>query len=319
MWPGEVPANVSFFLAHLSKQIEENRHCSCATEQRSSAVSPRVDAQASESRTGLGGWLPVLDQNGTPDPWRSPWFSIEVTEEEWPWVHEKGGRPAPIISTLEALAVLIPLRLSFGGTANQHRSKIMVAPTWTDNRSNGSALNKLMSTKFSTNAVLMELATYTKKMELKVLVEWTPRAGNREAGALANGDSSLFDPRRRFHFERDFQWEVLDSALRMGREVEAETAAARAEKRLPDRTSQRKKKRASRLRNCVLLTHGDLPWSLVELFSSFTHNHPITRLSESQTSISLFLLALARSFLSTSISHRFFFKTVLLCKSLCLA
>ena len=103
----KVPAYVSFFLAHLSRQIEENRHHSCATEQRSSAVSPRVDAQASESRTGLGGWFPVLDENGTPDPWRSPWFSIEGTEEEWPWVYEKGGRPALIISTLEALAVLI--------------------------------------------------------------------------------------------------------------------------------------------------------------------------------------------------------------------
>ena len=174
-----------------------------------------MDAQAREGRTGLSGWLPVLDQNGTPDLWRSPWFSIEVTEEEWPWVYEKGGRPALIISTLQALAVLISLRLFFGGTANQHRSKIMVAPTWTDNRGNGSALNKLMSTKFPTSAVLMELATYTKKMGMKVLVEWTPRAGNREADALANGDSSLFDPRRRVHLERDFQWEVLDSALRM--------------------------------------------------------------------------------------------------------
>ena len=150
-----------------------------------------------------------------------PWFSIEVTEEEWPWVYEKGGRPALIISTLEALAVLISLRLFFGGTSSQHRSKIMVAPTWTDNRSNGSALNKLMSTKFPASAVLMELATYTKKMGTKVLVEWTPRAGNREADALANGDISLFDPRRRVQLESDVQWEILDQALRSGREAES--------------------------------------------------------------------------------------------------
>ena len=81
----------------------------------------------------------------------------------------------------------------------------MVAPTWTDNRGNGSALNKLVSTKFLTSAVLMELATYIKKMGMKVLVEWTPRAGNRVADALADGDSSLFDPRRRGQLERDFQ------------------------------------------------------------------------------------------------------------------
>ena len=131
-------------------------------------------------------------------------------------MYEKGGRPALIISTLEALAVLISLRLFFGGTASQHRSKIMVAPTWTDNRGNGSALNKLMSTKFPASAVLMELATYTKKMGMKVLVEWTPRAGNREADALANGDISLFDPRRRVQLESDVQWEVLGPGATKG-------------------------------------------------------------------------------------------------------
>ena len=193
----KVPAYVSFFLAHLSKQIEENRHHSCATEQRSSVVSPRVDAQASEGRTGLNGWLLVLDQNGTPDPWRSPWFSMEVTEKKWPWVYEKGGRPAMIISTLEALAVLISLRLLFGGTANQHRSKIMVAPTWTDNRGNRSDLNKVMSTKFSTCAVLMELATYTKKMGL---VEWTPRATRwQTATAVFSTHADVFTLRETFN------------------------------------------------------------------------------------------------------------------------
>ena len=65
--------------------------------------------------------------------------------------YEKGGRPALIISTLEALAV-VSLRLFFGGTASQQRSKISVASTWTDNRGNGSALNKLMSQQNSAGA-----------------------------------------------------------------------------------------------------------------------------------------------------------------------
>ena len=89
----------------------------------------------------------------------------------------------------------------------------------------------------------MELATYTKKMGMKVLVEWTPRAGNREADALAIGDCSLFDPRRRVQLESDVQWEVLDSAIRMGREAEAQAATAGAENRLPDRTKRRAKRR----------------------------------------------------------------------------
>ena len=34
-------------------------------------TAPRVDAQASEDRTGMGGWAPELDEEGRPDPWRS--------------------------------------------------------------------------------------------------------------------------------------------------------------------------------------------------------------------------------------------------------
>ena len=89
----------------------------------------------------------------------------------------------------------------------------------------------------------MELATYSKKTEMKVLVGWTPRAGNREADALADGDCSLFDPRRRVQLESHVQWEVLDSAPRMGREAEAEADTARADKRLSDRTKRRTKRR----------------------------------------------------------------------------
>ena len=145
----------------------------------------------------------------------------------------------------------------------------MVAPTWTDNRGNGSALNKLMSTEFTTSAVLMELATYTKKMGMKVLVEWTPRAGTREADASANGDSSLFDPRRRVHLERDAQWEVLSGALRMGCEADVKQKQRQLvlEQRRGSQTEPASVRRsASRMGNYVLLTHGDLPWSLVELF-----------------------------------------------------
>ena len=89
----------------------------------------------------------------------------------------------------------------------------------------------------------MELATYTEKMEMKVLVEWTPRAGNREADALANGDISLFDPRRRVQLESDVQWEILDQALRRGREGRVRDSHCTCrEERLPDRASKLMKK-----------------------------------------------------------------------------
>ena len=42
-------------------------------------LTPRVDAQASSTRTGIGGWLPVLNHKGIPDPYCSPWYGREIT------------------------------------------------------------------------------------------------------------------------------------------------------------------------------------------------------------------------------------------------
>ena len=67
-------------------------------------------------------------------------------------------------------------------------------PTWTDNRGNGSALNKMMTTRYPASAVIMEMSVLMKRHGLKALVEWTPRAGNREADELANGVTNRFKP-----------------------------------------------------------------------------------------------------------------------------
>ena len=104
-----------------------------------------------------------------------------VEREHFPWVFEKGSKPAPVISTLEALAVLVSLKAFYGSEAPDHGTKVTVAPTWTDNRGNGSALNKMMTPYFPASAVLMELSEHMRRMSQKVLVEWTPREGNQEA------------------------------------------------------------------------------------------------------------------------------------------
>ena len=62
---------------------------------------PRVDAQASQERTGIGGWRPVKDRNGNIDTRLSPWFSVEIRRESWPWIYERDDKPALVISTLE--------------------------------------------------------------------------------------------------------------------------------------------------------------------------------------------------------------------------
>ena len=76
-------------------------------------------------------------------------------KEHWPWVYAKGDKPALVISTLEALAVLLPLKTFFGGESKVRHTKVQIMPTWTDNRGNGSALNKMMITRYPASAVVM--------------------------------------------------------------------------------------------------------------------------------------------------------------------
>ena len=125
------------------------------------------DAQASRERTGIGGWLPLCDESGRINTARSPWFSLEITSDMLPWVFAKGDKPALVIATLEALAVVVSFRAFYGRRVPDKRTRVTVAPTWTDNRGNGAALNKLMSTKYPVSAVLVELASYMKEQSSK--------------------------------------------------------------------------------------------------------------------------------------------------------
>ena len=98
---------VSFSLKHLAGQIAQCRHHDCAMKMYSDHLAPRVDAQASAGRTGIGEWFLHVDQSVQIDVKASRWFSHEITRDEWPRVFEKSSKPALIISTLEALAVLV--------------------------------------------------------------------------------------------------------------------------------------------------------------------------------------------------------------------
>ena len=192
---------------------------------------PRVDAQASDTRAGVGGWLPTADRNGSIQKWLSPCFSLEVDKIRFPWVHEKDDTPALVIASLEALAILLALKAFHGETPMGHPSA-----TWTDNRVNGSILNKLMCTRCPVSAMLIELSVHTEAMGQKTAVHWTPRDANREADALANGNSSGFDPAKEYKFDlAHVAWRILPQALQMGRDAEESVHAAKRRRPLPDR------------------------------------------------------------------------------------
>ena len=50
-------------------------------------------------------------------------------------------------------------------------------PSWTDNRGNGAALNKPVTTRYPASAFLMVMSAYFKHTRIEALVEWTPEIG----------------------------------------------------------------------------------------------------------------------------------------------
>ena len=121
-------------LRYLVSQITKSRHYVCSAKLVQDSCSARVDAQASANRTGIGGWFPQLDHEGEIDVGISQWISLEITEHKWPWVFAKSSKPSLAISTLEALAILIVLKVRYGDEPGRDQSMVMVVPSTTRKR-----------------------------------------------------------------------------------------------------------------------------------------------------------------------------------------
>ena len=85
-----VPPYVSIILRYVAGEISKKRHYKCETMITTADCTPRVDAQASDSRIGIGGWFPARDQAGNLSPWLSSWFSLEITREDFSINLQKG-------------------------------------------------------------------------------------------------------------------------------------------------------------------------------------------------------------------------------------
>ena len=94
-----IPPYVGFILRYLAGQIQIQRHYECGTFYSTDSCAPRVDAQASDVRAGLGGWFPTRGSDGIVSVWNSPWFSIEVTQRRiFRGCMRKGNKPSLVIS-----------------------------------------------------------------------------------------------------------------------------------------------------------------------------------------------------------------------------
>ena len=195
----------------------------------------------------------MLGEDGIPDPSRSRWFSIEIDKQNFPWFFSRGEKASRVIATLESLAVLLALKAFYGSGPREARQKVRLQPTWTDNRGNGAALNKLMSTHYPINAVLMELAVHCKRTGIVPTVNWAPRLFNREADDLANGRTQAFSPSLEVKMNpSELQWHILPQVLLMGQEADEAYRISTAAGTIPDRglkASRRKPEERLKLKN----------------------------------------------------------------------
>ena len=180
------------------------------------------------------------------------------------WVYEKGNKPSLVISTLEALPIVVALKLRYGQDRFEENKKVLVVPSITDNRGNGAALNNLMSTMFPSSAVLMELAVFMKRRGLRTIVEWAPREFNRELDSLANGITEGFNPALELKVRpEEISWEILLEALEAGREAERAYGLANGHtdsprKKARSRIGERGRVDVTRRRGLELWIRGDI-------------------------------------------------------------
>ena len=144
----------------------------------------------------------------------------------------------------------VALKLKFGQDPEPDDTRVLIVTSITDNRGNGAALNKLMSTRFPSSAVLMELATYMKARGMRAIVEWSPHECNKDADLLANGITDRFHPERRMLVSaQSLVWNILPKALEAGRQAEQAYAHLKETHGLPVRTRKQRTRRVeSRLK-----------------------------------------------------------------------
>ena len=155
--------------------------------------------------------------------WLSPWWSHVLACEKWPWVCEKGGKPALVISMLEALAVLFSMKFFFGLTLRRRTYQGTSRPD-VDAQPRGTVpLGTSFLSTIPSSAVIMELSCL-KRASAKAIVEWAPRTTSYGAEVTLRGST----PRRRIPLNVDgVHWDVLPSALVIGRKMEADTLQTR--------------------------------------------------------------------------------------------
>ncbi len=114
----------------------------------------RADAKATDTQAFIGGW-----QFHPDGPMAAQWFAMEITKEDFPWIYSKGS-PKKCIAALELLATLLCVKTFGSGEDMRQRNCVLTAST--DNQGNSFIIQKLLTTKYPSIVVLLELTEELK-------------------------------------------------------------------------------------------------------------------------------------------------------------
>ena len=217
-----LPLHVTTTLCFLRRQLQTRRHYPCALTAACWSEAWRVDVKAEGEELGIGGWWPTADSAGVVSKAHSLRFSVQLTPQSAPWACRRDGEIFKLIATLESLGLLLTLMVYGPSQEREARHQVIQLPAFTDNKGNGYAINKLMTTKFPLCAIVMELSTQMGAIAARVEVHWTSRERNEEADALSNGNFEGFD------MEEQCEWLVLKDLLKNGAEFQEERARIKA-------------------------------------------------------------------------------------------
>ena len=144
--------------------------------------------------------------------------------------------PARTISTLELLATTVGLVLLAPSELDRPGASDLVSVTgFTDSQVSANVVARGLTTSYPLCTMAMELAAQLEARGADLHLEWIPRAMNKEADALADGQTEGFDPERRVVTEvQSIEWLVLGRLL----------ASAEAFYRDANRLRERRKGRA---------------------------------------------------------------------------
>ena len=243
-----LPAFVRLTLAFLAERFKWRRAYSCAHRGAATLLGPRVDAMAEQERIGIGGWLPQRDEAGSISTAASPWFSITLDRDSARWAFTRAGQPYRVISALEAFGTLLAIKV-FSPWLEGVKQGALTLKAFTDNKGNTFALNRLATTKFPLNVVVMELATILESLNLHLDLNWVPRELNEEADRLSKGVHDGFTPSNRVQLSpEDVKWERLNQLMTLGETFYAENQRLRDHNR-GALVSTAKRRRGNKLRD----------------------------------------------------------------------